>query len=129
MGYDVVLLGRSGDALIDVDAIQRRLASVEYEPVRRSLAEVGFHSAVDLLGTYVGSATDFAEWLEKARLNTDRNFRLQYLAAEGFNVYAADAIFRRMIASGVEIPVGVFSGSSEQLEQLRGRVLVNREHD
>jgi spermidine synthase len=129
MGYDVVLLGRSGDALIDVDAIQRRLASVEYEPVRRSLAEVGFHSAVDILGTYVGSATDFAEWLEKARLNTDRNFRLQYLAAEGFNVYAADAIFRRMIASGVEIPVGVFSGSSEQLEQLRGRVLVNREHD
>lgn len=129
MGYDVVLLGRSGDAPIDVEAIQRRLASIEYEPVRRSLAEVGFRSATDLLGTYVGSAPDLAAWLKNARRNTDRNFRLQYLAAEGFNVYEADAIFRGMIAPGVELRAEVFSGSPEQLEQLRHRILITRVRD
>ena len=129
MGYDVVLLGRSSETPIDVDAIQRRLTSIEYEPVRRSLAGVGFRSAVDLFGTYAGSAPDLAEWLANARLNTDRNFRLQYLAAEGFNVYDADVIYNSMTASGVEFPAELFSGSPEQLGELRRRILAARAHD
>jgi spermidine synthase len=122
MGYDLVLLGRAGDTPIDVERIRRRLASEEYERVRRSLAEVGFRSAVDLFGTYVGSAVDLDGWLEDARLNTDRNFRLQYLAGDGFNVSEADLIFRGMIASGVSFPENIFSGSPEALAELRRRI-------
>lgn len=128
VGYDLVLLGRAGDAPIDIDRIQRRLNSVEYERVRRSLAEVGFHSAIELFGTYVGRGADFSVWLEDARLNTDRNFRLQYLAGEGFNVYSADAIFRSMTPAEPELPADLFSGSPELLEQLRARVEAGRAH-
>jgi spermidine synthase len=129
MGYDVVLLGRASDSPIDVEAIERRLATIEYERVRRSLADVGFRSAVDLFGTYVGGASDLATWLEDARLNTDRNLRLQYLAGEGLNTYAADAILRSMTASGVEFPEDLFSGSPELLDQLRRTIQRNAPHD
>jgi spermidine synthase len=129
MGYDLVLLGRAGDAPIDVEGIQRRLATTEYERVRRSLADVGFRSAVELFGTYVGDASDLAAWLEDARLNTDRNFRLQYLAGEGLNIYEADAILRSMTASGVEFPEDLFFGSPELLEQLQRRIQRNAAHD
>jgi spermidine synthase len=126
MGYDLVLLGRAGDAPIDVERIQRRLASSEYARVRRSLADVGFRSAVDVFGTYIGSASDLGAWLDGARLNTDRNFRLQYLAGEGFNNYAADAIFRGMTASGVAFPEDLFSGSPELLAELRRTIEARR---
>jgi spermidine synthase len=129
MGYDLVLLGRADDAPIDVDRIERRLATIEYERVRRSLADVGFRSAVDLFGTYVGGASDLAAWLEDARLNTDRNLRLQYLAGEGLNTYQADAILRSMTASGVEFPENLFSGSPEQLERLRRRIHRSAAHE
>jgi spermidine synthase len=129
MGYDLVLLGRAGDSPIDVEAIQRRLATVEYESVRRSLADVGFRSAVDLFGTYVGGPSELGAWLEDATLNTDRNLRLQYLAGEGLNAYEADAILRSMTASGIEFPDDLFSGSPEVLEQLRRRIQRNAAHD
>jgi spermidine synthase len=122
MGYDVVLLARAGDAPIDIAQMERRLATVEYERVRRSLSAVGFRSAVDLLGTYVGGASDLATWLEDAELNTDRNFRLQYLAGRGLNVYEADAVFRTMTARGAEFPEGFFSGPPDLLEELRHRI-------
>jgi spermidine synthase len=129
MGYDLVLLGRAGDTPIDVEGIERRLATIEYERVRRSLGDVGFRSAVDLFGTYVGGASNLAGWLEDARLNTDRNLRLQYLAGEGLNTYEADAILRRMTASGIEFPEDLFSGSPELLEQLRRRIQRNAARD
>jgi spermidine synthase len=129
MGYDLVLLGRAGDSPIDVEAIQRRLATVEYERMRRSLADVGFRSAVDLFGTYVGGPSDLSAWLEDARLNTDRNLRLQYLAGEGFNAYEADAILRSMTASGIEFPEDLFSGPPELLEELQRRIQRNAAHD
>jgi spermidine synthase len=129
MGYDLVLLGRAGDVPIDVQGIERRLATIEYERVRRSLGDVGFRSAVDLFGTYVGDASNLAEWLKDARLNTDRNLRLQYLAGEGLNTYEADEILRSMTASGIEFPADLFSGSPELLEQLRRRIQRNVPRD
>jgi spermidine synthase len=77
----------------------------------------------------VGDASDLAAWLQDAKLNTDRNLRLQYLAGEGLNTYAADAIYRSMTASGVEFPEDLFSGSPELLEQLRRRIHRNFAHD
>ena len=64
----------------DVDKLQERLNRDDHARVKQSLAEVGFHSAVGLLATYAGQATDLQEWMRDAQINTDRNLRLQYLA-------------------------------------------------
>jgi hypothetical protein len=118
-GYDAVLLGRAGDAPIDVDRMHARLRSTAYEPVARSLREAGFHSAIELLATYAGRAVDLSDWLDGAAINGDRNLRLQYLAAQGLNLYRADVILDDMLSGGVEFPEDLFTGSPQLLEQLR----------
>jgi spermidine synthase len=125
MGYDLVLYARAGDQPIDVDAVQARLNAPEGEPVRRSLAQVGINSAVELFGTYAGSRTDMANWLKDAAINTDRNLRLQYLAGLGLNLYQSATIYRNMIAE-TQYPEHLFSGSERTLTELRtfiGRTL------
>jgi spermidine synthase len=119
MGYDTVLLGRKGDAPIDIDDIQQRLSSADYARVAGSLREVGFDSAVDLLATYAGGASDMSSWLADAEINTDRNLRLQYLAGEGLNLYHAPAIFRELIGDGPRFPDRLFVGRPARLEELR----------
>jgi hypothetical protein len=83
---------------------------------------VGFDSALDLLGTYAGSAADMSGWLGKAALNTDRSLRLQYLAADGLNVHRADDLYRQIIAHGVRLPERTFVGSPLALQELRQRL-------
>ncbi len=78
-GYDLVLLGRVDGAPINVDALERRLDQPTYAAVSASLAEVRFHSAVDLLATYAGGAPDLAPMMANAQINDDLNMRLQYL--------------------------------------------------
>ena len=121
-GYDAVLVGRANDAPIDVDLVDRRLAEPSYEPVARSLREVGFDSALDLLGTYAGGAADMSGWLRAAALNTDRGLRLQYLAADGLNVQRADDLYREIIARGARFPERTFVGSPLAIEGLRQRL-------
>ena len=43
-GYDVVLVGQAEPTVMDLDAIDAKLARPEYAAVARSLAEVGFNS-------------------------------------------------------------------------------------
>ncbi|MBI3048035.1 MAG: fused MFS/spermidine synthase [Acidobacteria bacterium] len=117
-GYDLVLFGQLGDDPIDVDAVEARLASPEGEPIRRSLAQIGIDSAVELFGTYAGSRLDMANWLRGAAINTDRNLRLQYLAGLGLNLYQSNAIYQRMIADA-RYPDHLFTGSPETLDELR----------
>ncbi len=120
-GYDLVLFGQIGDRRINVDTVQARLDAPESDPIRRSLAEVGIHSAVQLFATYAGSRGDMADWLQGAEINTDRNLRLQYLAGLGLNQYQSAAIYRNMIArSGY--PNHLFEGSQETLTDLRRRI-------
>ncbi len=121
MGYDAVLLGRKGDAPIDAELMQQRLGSADYSQVAASLRAVGFDSAVDLLGTYAGGATDMSSWLAGAQINTDRNLRLQYLAGEGLNDLHAAAIFTELLANGPRFPEHLFVGRPVQLEALRAR--------
>jgi spermidine synthase len=121
-GYDAVLLGRADDAPIDIDLVERRLDAPDYERVARSLRDVGFDSALDLLGSYAGGASDMSDWLGSAAINTDRNLRLQYLAADGLNVYHADTIYRGLVAHGVRFPEGSFMGSPATMEELRQRL-------
>lgn len=125
-GYDAVLLGRAGGEPIDVDRMRARLRSPEYASVARSLREVGVRSAVDLLGTFAGQASNLDHWLEGAAINRDRNLRLQYLAGEGLNRYDADVIFDNMLADGLEFPDTLFTGSPDVLEQVRQNILTRR---
>jgi spermidine synthase len=116
-GYDVVLLAQRDPAPIDLDAIDEKLSRPEFEPVARSLAEVGFQSAAQLMATFAAKRPEIDPWLTDAQLNRDRNLRLQYLAGMGSNLYEADRIYRDM-ARYRTYPEGLFAGSPERLRQL-----------
>ena len=120
-GYDLVLFGQLGDRPINVDTVQARLDSPEGEPIRRSLAEVGIYSAVELFGTYAGSRANMTNWLEDAEINTDGNLRLQYLAGLGLNEYESASIYRGLIED-TRYPDDLFEGSEETLAELRVQV-------
>ncbi len=95
-GYDIVLLGQAGPTKINVNDLQARLDRSDYVDVGVSLREVGFKTAIDLLGTYGGQASDLQVWLRGAQINRDRNLRLQYLAGMNPNLYHEEAIFDDM---------------------------------
>jgi spermidine synthase len=116
-GYDVVLLAQESPGPIDLDGIDAKLARPEFDPVRRSLAEVGFYSAAQLMATFAAKRPEIDPWIEDAQLNRDRNLRLQYLAGMGSNLYQADRIYRDM-ARYRTYPEGLFEGSPERLQQL-----------
>jgi len=117
-GYDVVLLGQAADTTIDVGALQDRLNRLDHTLVVRSLAEVQFDSAVDLLATYAGRGPDLAPWLKGAAINRDRNLRLQYLAGmdlgtnQGTRIYSDMKTYRRF-------PDKLFVGTDQQMDMLR----------
>src|SRR5262252_6053452 len=68
-GYDLVLIGREDGVPIDVDALQKRLDQPAYKGVKASLADAGFASAVDLLKTYAGRASDLAPLVVNVPVN------------------------------------------------------------
>ena len=122
MGYDAVLLGRANDAPIDVERLAKRLGSPAYADVASSLRQVGFVSALDLVGTFAGQASGMTAWLPGAAINTDRNLRLQYLAGAGLNHNRAPEILRILIAPAAPFPERLFAGTPAQLEELRQRL-------
>jgi spermidine synthase len=125
-GYDVVLLARADDTLIDVDRIYERLQRPEYGRVAQSLQQVGFRTATDLLGTYSGQASELSSWLEGAALNTDRNLRLQYLAGQGLNLYRAELIFDNMQLTSETDPQDYFTASPPLMDEIE-RIIRARE--
>jgi spermidine synthase len=94
-GYDLVLLGTTDASPIDVDKLQGRL---NQPGISTSLADVGFHSAVDLLATYAGRAQDLAPMLSNTQLNDDLNMRLQYIAGMGLNSLTAPQLYRELLS-------------------------------
>jgi len=120
-GYDVVMVGTKEPFHVDLDAIEDKLNSPEWAPVKQSLQEVGFNSAVELFATYAGNRETFAGWLEDAQINRDRNLRLQYLAGLGANLYIADEIHNNMVTDR-KYPEGVFSGTPQKLAEIRARI-------
>jgi spermidine synthase len=117
-GYDVVLIGTTGPLAIDLDALEARLARAEYARVAQSLREVRFGSALELISTYAGHASDLRDWLRGAAINDDRNLRLQYLAGMGLNYQAAEYILDELLARR-RYPDNVFRASPQTLEALR----------
>jgi spermidine synthase len=121
-GYDAVLVGRNGDEPIDLARLTHRLEHRDYARVAESLRSIGFDSGLDLMSTLAADAESLAAWLDGAERNTDRNLRLQYLAGQGLNVFAADAIFAKLAAHGPSDPRKLFSGTPGELEELRQRL-------
>jgi spermidine synthase len=117
-GYDLVLLGREDDSPIDIDALSERLGRPGYARISASLAEVEFHSVVDLLATYAGRAQDLEPMLAGAPINEDFNLRLQYLAGLGLNSVSGPQIYRDILAYR-KFPEGLLTGASERMNALR----------
>ncbi|MBS1858879.1 MAG: fused MFS/spermidine synthase [Acidobacteria bacterium] len=120
-GYDIVLLGQTEPAHIDVDAIQARLDRPDGRRVAASLREVGFGSAVQLLSTYAGRSEDLKPWLRDAEINYDSNLRLQYMAGLALNVSVENSIYSQMLAYR-RFPPGLFVGSDDTLRALRAGI-------
>ena len=118
-GYDVVLLAQVEPTKIDIDALDKRMARDDYKLVRRSLAEVNFHSVPQLLGTYAGRASDLKSWLQGAQVNEDMNLRLQYLAGMGLNYDKPGFVYSEMLSRRTPAPE-IFSGSAENVTKFLG---------
>src|SRR5215831_16152309 len=117
-GYDVVLLGQVEPTKIDVDKLQAKLDSPEYARMAQSLREIGIYSATDLMATYAGNVADLKPWTQDAKINRDRNLRLQYLAGMSLNTYQADPIYVNMTKHS-QYPENLFTGSPATLDALR----------
>ena len=120
-GYDLVLLGQVDGTTINLDEMEERLQRPEYAPLKKSLADIGMTSAVDLFATYGGSAVDMQGWLKDAQINRDRNLRLQYLAGRGLNLYKAGEIYAEMLPFAQD-PQGVFTGSDALMQSLMQKI-------
>ena len=118
MGYDLVLLGQVGPTHIEIEKLEKRFYSEDYNKVRQSLADVGFKNLEDLLGTYAGRASDLKDWMAGAQINTDKNLRLSYLSGISVNAYQATSIFKG-ICKYYEFPWNLFSGSDQKLVSLQ----------
>jgi spermidine synthase len=117
-GYDAVLFGQVEPIRIEVDNLQARLDREDHPQVKRSLADVGFPSAVTLLATYAGQACDLQPWLSDAQINTDGNLRLQYLAGMSLNSYQPSAILAE-IYQYCRFPDQLFVGSTPSTQLLK----------
>jgi spermidine synthase len=118
LGYDVVLLGRLDPAPIRIDDLDARLSLPEYGPVKESLAEIGFQSALQLFSTYAAGAPELMQWLEGAQINRDRNLRLQYLAGLGMNLHQETTIYKHMTQFR-RYPGELCLGTTEKLSALK----------
>jgi spermidine synthase len=116
-GYDVVLMGSAQPLHIDVDAMQAKLDSPAWNRVAGSLGEVGLPSAVALLGTYAGQASDLKGWLSGAQINRDGDLRLQYLAGMALNNTREGLIYGQMLTYRT-FPRALITATPQRLEEL-----------
>jgi spermidine synthase len=121
-GYDVVLVGQNGDARIDIDKVEERLASPQFAQVAQSLSEIGFYNGVDLLSTFAAQGPQLKAWLADAQVNRDRNLRLQYLAGLGVNKYEQAQIYSEILQYRA-VPPNLFVGSPERLQALSTAIM------
>jgi spermidine synthase len=119
-GYDLMLLGEADPIQINVDKLQDRLDRPDYAGVAQSLRDVGLNSAVEILETYAGRASDLKPWLNGAEINRDRNLRLQYLAGLAVNASREGIIYDEMLRYR-RFPADLVVGSEQDVRALRLR--------
>ncbi len=123
-GADVVLFGQVDPMPINVDEVVERFDRTENARAAKSVRDVGFSSAIDLLSSYAGRGPDLAAWLNGAAINTDRDLRLQYLAGMGLNVHEEYQIYSELMEAR-RISPALFVGSAETLAKLRNVIEKN----
>ena len=121
-GYDLVLLGGNDlspvNVPVNLNDMQRRLNQPRYAAVSASLGDAAFHSAVDLMATWVGRVSDLAPMLANAQINDDMNMRLQYLAGLGLNSAISPRVYKEIL-SYRKFPEGLLTGSGQDFDTLR----------
>lgn len=117
-GYDTVMLGTLDPFTVDLDALQARFDRPELAVAREALAHVSLGSALGLMSTYAGQASDLAAWLTGAEINRDRSLRLQYLAGLQLNSNRGTAAYDEMLRH-IPFPEALFTGSKSRREALR----------
>ena len=117
-GYDAILFAQVEPTQIDVDRLAERLERPDHQRVKASLEAVGFDSIHQLLATYAGQAPQMKPWSAGAKLNTDRNLRLQYLAGMSLNTYIGADLLNGILKY-YRFPANIFSGSDPHLTLLR----------
>jgi spermidine synthase len=120
-GYDAVLFAQLGGTEIDIDELQNKLDDPNHAKVKASLKHVGFNSAVDLLSSYAGQASDLTQWSEGAQINRDRNMRLQYIAGMWLNSYNEVDILNNILEH-YTFPGNIFKGSEETILLLKEKL-------
>lgn len=81
---------------------------------------MGLNSAVEILETYAGRASDLKPWLDGAEINRDRNLRLQYLAGLAVNASREGIIYDEMLRYR-RFPADLVVGSEQDVRALRLR--------
>jgi spermidine synthase len=119
-GYDVVLLGRTDLAALDVSDIERRMQRTPR--IGDSLRDVGVQTVYDLLATYGAGARDMQPWVMGVEENRDFSLKLEYISGLSLNQQATDAIYSNMVARRT-LPTALFSGPPEMQAELRARLL------
>jgi len=117
-GYDTVVLGQTEPRKIDVDAMQQWLDRPDHAAAAGSLREVGLGSAIALLSTYGGQASELGPWLSGAEINLDGNLRLQYLAGLALDNNLQEGIYGDLL-NYRRFPLNLFAGSAERLQALQ----------
>jgi spermidine synthase len=118
VGYDIVLMGRVDAGPIDVDRMQRLLERPDFAEAARSLRQIGFNSATDLLATFAGRDPELRPWLADAQINRDDNLRLEFLAGFDLNLDQRDQTYHEIL-SYRRFPDDLFAGSPARLNALR----------
>ena len=117
-GYDTVMLGTLDPLTVNLDALQTRLDRPDHTVARDALATLGLGSALNLMSTYAGQASDLKTWLVGAELNRDRSLRLQYLAGLQLNSNRGSDAFNEMLRY-VAFPEEIFLGTTFRRAALR----------
>jgi spermidine synthase len=76
-GYDVILMGGLEPMTIDSADLQKRLDNAVLSGM---LKGAHLNTALDILQTYGGRASDLQDWTDSGQTNHDSNLRLQYMA-------------------------------------------------
>ncbi len=124
-GADVVLFGQGDPAPINVDAAVEQFERADNARAAKSLRDIGFVSAIDLLSSYAGRGPELAAWLKDAAINTDRNLRLQYLAGMGLNAARLRIGILRAVGGAADSS-GLFVGSAETVAELDSAIENNK---
>jgi len=127
LGYDMVAMGQKEPLKIDITRTQAKLNSRAFTPVRLSLEDIGFHSALELYGTFAGQKRDLSGWLKGAEVNSDRNLRLMYLAGWAYNDDLANPIYQEIVEKR-KSPTNIFGGDGTDVNMVFA-IMNDRSHD